>query len=90
MISTPIHYHPAGEALPKKHQLLLEFEDHSALTCTIQMWGGLFCFPEGEKGGMPDYHIAKQKPSPLTEAFDRAFFDSLFDENTRRYPPKPF
>jgi formamidopyrimidine-DNA glycosylase len=90
VISTPIHFHPAGEALPKKHQLLLELEDRSALTCTIQMWGGLFCFPEGENGGMPDYHIAKQKPSPLTEAFDRAFFDSLFDENTPGLSAKAF
>jgi formamidopyrimidine-DNA glycosylase len=77
VISTPMHYHAAGEQPPEKHQLLLAFDDHTAVSCTVQMWGGLFCFPEGEVGGMPDYHIAKEKPSVLREAFDRAFFDSL-------------
>ena len=39
-ISTPIKYHAPGEALPGKHQLLLEFEDHSHMNCTVQLWGG--------------------------------------------------
>jgi formamidopyrimidine-DNA glycosylase len=54
------------------------------------MWGVLFCFRENETGGLPDYHIAKRKPSPLSEAFDRAYFDSLFDENTGDLSAKAF
>ncbi|MGE5221459.1 MAG: endonuclease VIII, partial [Omnitrophica WOR_2 bacterium] len=50
-ISTAMKYHARGEKLPKKHQLLLEFDDLSALSASVQMWGGLFCFKAGEKGG---------------------------------------
>jgi formamidopyrimidine-DNA glycosylase len=90
VISTPMRYHPAGEQPPEKHQLLLEFEDGTALSCSVQMWGGLFCFPDGEPGGMPDYYIAKQKPSVLSEAFDRAFFDDLRDQAGANQPAKAF
>jgi formamidopyrimidine-DNA glycosylase len=90
VLSTNLHYHPVGEKLPPKHQLLLEFGDHTALSATIQMWGGLFCFKATEAGGMADYHIAKKRPSPLSEAFDRAFFDGLFDENTGKLSAKAF
>jgi len=90
VISTPIYYHAAGEPLPKKHQLLLELDDRTAVSCTVQMWGGLFCFRAGEPGGYPDYHIAKAKPSPLSAAFDRAYFDGLFDENTPKLTAKAF
>lgn len=89
-ISTPIHYHAPGEKLPKKHQLLVEFEDGAAFSCTVQMWGGMFCFHQGEKGGFPDYDLAKEKPSPLSEAFDRAYFDSLFDDETGKMSAKEF
>jgi formamidopyrimidine-DNA glycosylase len=79
VLNTPIRCHPAGEKPPKKHQLYIEFEDGSAMSCTVQMWGGLFCFAKGEKGGMSDYHISKEKPSPLSDAFDRAYFQRLFE-----------
>lgn len=39
VLSTPIRYHAAGEKLPKTHQLLLEFDDGSHMSCTVQMWG---------------------------------------------------
>ncbi len=90
VINMPMRYHPAGEQPPEKHQLLLNFEDHTALSCTVQMWGGLFCFPEGEPGGMPDYHVAKVKPSVLSGAFDRAFFDSLRAEGGAKLSAKEF
>ncbi len=90
VISTPIRYHAVGEKLPAKHQLLLEFADRTAVSCSVQMWGVLFCFRENEKGGLPDYHIAKAKPSPLSDAFDRDYFDSLFNENTGDLSAKAF
>jgi formamidopyrimidine-DNA glycosylase len=80
VINTPMRYHAVGEQPPEKHQLLLTFEDGTAVSCTVQMWGGLFCFPEGQAGGMPDYHIAKVKPSVLSEDFDRAYFGSLREQ----------
>jgi formamidopyrimidine-DNA glycosylase len=89
-ISAPIRYYSQGEKRPQKHQLLLEFEDGSAISSSAQMWGGFFCFPTGEKGGFPDYDLAKVKPSPLTDAFDRTYFDILFDENTPKLSAKAF
>ena len=90
VISTPMKYHAAGDKPPTKHQLLLEFDDRTAVSCIVQMWGVLICLKEGEKSGLPDYYIAKQKPSPLSDLFDRAYFDSLFDENTGGLSAKAF
>ncbi len=90
IISTPMRYHAADEKAPKKHQLLLEFNDRTAASCVVQMWGVLLCLKEGEKSGLPDYYIAKQKLSPLSDLFDRAYFDSLFDENTGSLSAKAF
>lgn len=89
-ISAPIRYHAQGEARPKKHQLLLEFDDGTAISSSAQMWGGFFCFPIGGEAGFPDSDIARARPSPLTDAFDRAYFDSLFDENTPKLSAKAF
>lgn len=72
-----IRYLAPGATPPKKHQLYLGFEDGSALVCTVQMYGGLMAFPVG---GMDDnfyYTVARDKPSPLTGAFDRAYFDGI-------------
>jgi len=90
VISAPIHYHVAGEKRPRKHQLLVEFGDGTAISSSAQMWGGFFCFPAGEKGGPGDYGIAKMRPSPLTDAFDRAYFDSLFNAETPELSAKAF
>ncbi len=90
VISTPIRYHARNEKLPKKHQLLVTFDDDSAISCTVQMWGALACFAENEKSSIPDYLISREKPSPLSNEFDRAYFDSLFDENTGNLSAKAF
>lgn len=66
-------YHEAGVKLPVKHQLLLEFEDGSALSGSVQMYGFIWCFMEGE---LKDryYLVAREKPSPLSEAFDPEYY----------------
>jgi formamidopyrimidine-DNA glycosylase len=89
-ISAPIRYHAAQEKRPPKHQLLLEFEDGAAISSSAQMWGGFFCFPVGGAAGFPDLDVARERPSPLTEAFDRACFQTLFDETTPRLSTKAF
>lgn len=89
-ISTPILYQASGEKPPKKHQLLVEFEDGSAFHCTVQMWGGVFLFPQGEKSGFPDYDIATLKPSPLSAEFDQAYFASVFNGETGKLSAKEF
>jgi len=90
VISAPIRHHTQGEKRPAKHQLLLEFEGGTAISSSAQMWGGFFCFPAGSKGGYPDYDIAKSRPSPLTDAFDRAYFAGLFTADTLKLSAKAF
>jgi len=77
VISTPIKYHAPGEKLPKSHQLLLEFDDHSSMSCTVQMWGAMFCFPAGENG-IPAQYTVHRCPDPLTDGFDKEYFDALW------------
>lgn len=71
-----LRYHAPGEARPKKHQLLVEFDDGSALSGSVQMYGGLWCFPQGTFDNFY-YKVAKEKPSPLSEQFSREYFASL-------------
>lgn len=78
VISTPIKYHAPGEKLPKSHQLLLEFTDGSHMSCTVQMWGAMFCYLAGENG-LPTEYVVKKCPDPYTSAFDEAYYDMLWN-----------
>ncbi len=65
-----------GAKRPKKHQLLVEFDDGSALSCGVQMYGGMWAFRVGEfENGY--YETAKRKPSPLTDAFTPGVFGDI-------------
>lgn len=64
------------EPRPDRHQLLIEFGDQTALCASVQMYGGLGCFPDGELDNKY-YLVAKEKPSPFSPAFDKAHFDRL-------------
>jgi formamidopyrimidine-DNA glycosylase len=90
VINTPMRYHIRGEEKPKRYQLLLDFEDGSALSCTIQMWGSLLCLKEDEVPWMRDYPYAKERPSPLSKEFDEDYFNSLKDEKTPKLSTKAF
>lgn len=64
------------ETRPKKHQLLLGFEDDTYLYGSIQMYGGLCCFKPGDF--KKDYYQAAiSKPSPFTGDFNAVYFESL-------------
>jgi formamidopyrimidine-DNA glycosylase len=71
-----IRFHGKGEPRPLKHQLLIEFEDHSAMSASIQMYGGMGSFLEGKLDN-PYYKIAKEKPSPLSPEFDKVYFNHI-------------
>lgn len=71
-----IRFHGPGKPRPVKHQLLIEFEDGSALSGSVQMYGGMGAFLEGGLGNRY-YRVAKEKPSPLSPEFDRACFERL-------------
>ncbi len=71
-----LRYHSETEKRPNKHQLMIEFEDFSSLSASIQMYGGTLCFNEG--AFVSEYYVvAKEKPSPLSEQFDRLYFEGI-------------
>jgi formamidopyrimidine-DNA glycosylase len=43
-----ILYHTSAQALPKKHQLLLEFDDATYLTVSVQGWGSVHLIKPAE------------------------------------------
>lgn len=78
-----VRFHGETEKRPQKHQLLIEFDDFSALSASVQMYGGMWCFTEGSFDNQY-YTIAREKPSPLTSIFDANYFDRMVsdDQNT--------
>jgi formamidopyrimidine-DNA glycosylase len=68
---------------PAKHQLLIELHDGTAVSASIQMYGGLGAFPTGELDDRY-YKVAKEKPSPLSQEFDEAYFDRMVSEDAVR------
>ena len=75
---TKVKYCKDKKELPKKHQLLLRFDDQSFLAAFVQMYGGIFCFKAGEFTN-PYYLVQKEKPNPLGSAFDFDYFQSLIN-----------
>lgn len=71
-----LRFHERGVKRPAKHQLLMEFEDGSALTGSVQMYGFLWCFYENEFDNAY-YLVAKEKPSPLSEQFNEEYFSGI-------------
>lgn len=79
VITTPVRYHAPGEKLPKSHQLLLTFQDDSHMSCTVQMWGALFCYP-ADIDGLPyeKGYVCNRTPTPFEDDFDEIYFDKLW------------
>ena len=71
-----LRYNEEGSAPPKKHQLLLEFTDGSSLSASVQMYGGVGAFREGECDNNY-YHMSLEKPSPLSSDFTWSHFKSI-------------
>ena len=84
-----IRYYPAGEPIPTKNQLHIEFADNSSIVCTVQMYGGLWVYHEGENDNQY-YLIAKGRPSPLTHEFDETYFRQLLNSVKQTLSVKAF
>jgi len=84
-----VRYYAAGAKLPAKHQLLLELNDGGAICCTVQMYGGLWAFPDGMNNDFY-YTVGKQKPSPLSDEFDAAYFAALLTDDAKKLSAKAF
>jgi formamidopyrimidine-DNA glycosylase len=71
-----LRFHAQNTPRPQRHQLLIEFSNGAALSAVVQMYGGLGCFVEGELEN-PYYKVAKEKPSPFSGGFDKAYWTRL-------------
>lgn len=71
-----LRYLQPGGQLPKKHQFVVFFSDGSALVASVQMYGGIGAFRAGENDNQY-YLISQQKPSPLEDEFNKAYFQQL-------------
>jgi len=78
-ITPPLRYHEDGKGVPKKHQLLLEFSDGSVASSAIQMWGSYYLYDEGSP--KDELRGNDWKPSPLTEGFTKAYFESIVNDD---------
>jgi formamidopyrimidine-DNA glycosylase len=80
-----IRFHEKNSSRPPKHQFLLEFEDGTALSAAVQMFGGMGAFLEG---GLDNPYY---KPSPFSAAFDAAYFANLISaEEVQKLSLKAF
>jgi formamidopyrimidine-DNA glycosylase len=79
-----ILYHTTNETLPKKHQLMLDFQDDTYLTVTVSGWGEVRLLEQSSVSDHP--HIKKDAISPLSDAFTYGYFTGSLDslpENKR-------
>ena len=74
-----IRFVAPGAKLPPKYQFRMEFDDASGIVCTVQMYGAMMVYPQGVTDNFY-YNVAHEKPSPLSDEFDRAYFDALIAE----------
>jgi formamidopyrimidine-DNA glycosylase len=71
-----------------KHQLLLEFKDHTYFIVSVRMYGGIWCYTDVFDN--PYYFIAKKKPSVFSDDFNIAYFNTLVRENKEGLSLKAF
>lgn len=88
---TNLRYHKQGQKTPSKHQLLLELDDSSKVSATVQMYGGIWCFSDEDEFDNTYYKIAKEKPSSLSADFDEAYFSKLISpQDVKKLSMKAF
>ena len=84
-----LRWHPAAGPIPNKHQLLLGLDDGTQISASLQMYGGIFAWNEGEELNNPYYQIALEKPSPLSDAFSKDYFEQILSpEEVQKLPLK--
>jgi formamidopyrimidine-DNA glycosylase len=72
-----LRLHPEAGPVPKKHQLLLGLNDETFFSASLSMYGGVYCWINEIEFDNSYYNIAKEKPSPLTDSFDKNYFERL-------------
>ncbi|MFW9923639.1 MAG: DNA-formamidopyrimidine glycosylase family protein [Candidatus Thorarchaeota archaeon] len=73
-----IIYHTQEKSIPKKHQLLIAFDDQTFLSVTISGWGEVRLLKIKELEKHP--HLGYEKLNPLSNDFTFDIFDRLIDD----------
>ncbi len=73
-----ILFHQTDSALPRKHHLLLGFEDGTYLSVSVQGWGNVLLLHRSELADHP--HVGEGRISALGDAFTMEHFLGLFGE----------
>lgn len=73
-----ILFHESASTLPKKHHLLLHYQDDTYLTVTVQGWGNVLLVHRTQLAEHP--YVGKERISALSDAFSFEFFEGLFRE----------
>jgi len=76
-----LNYYAPDSKLPQKHQLLIGFDDNSFLTASVQMYAGIWAFPENTMDH-PYYLVAGEKPFALSDAFNLDYFMHIISEES--------
>ena len=84
-----IRYYTENEKKPEKHQLYIQFVDGTAIIYTVQMYGCIFVYKEGENTNFY-YQVAKEKPNPLTHAFNETYFNKILADTKDTLSAKAF
>lgn len=69
--------------LPKKSQLLIKFDDDTAIGVSIQMYGGIGVSKKDDCQE-PYYISSSTKPSVISDTFTFEYFKQLYDKNRDR------
>lgn len=69
-----ILFHENEKTVPEKHHALIEFEDKSFLTVTIQGWGSVMVLPK-------ELYVAEQRISPISDKFTKEYFINLCEQH---------
>lgn len=73
-------YYVDSKKFPKKSQFLMLFDDNTAIGVSVQMYGAVGIFKEGNCD--VEYYLgAKTKPSPLSEAFTYGYFKGVYEQS---------
>ncbi len=87
---TVLFYTKDEKSLPKKHQMLLKFDDGSYVGAAVKMYGAVV----GAKAGEYDnkyYKVAHEKPSVFSKDFNSAYFQTMIeDEEVQKLSLKAF
>ena len=71
-----------------KHQLLIEFSDHTYFIASVRMYGGIWCYTDVFDN--PYYFIAKKKPSLFSSGFSLDYFNQLISDSNESLSLKAF